>query len=406
MKQGKNINSRWTALVALSALLGLIYLWFSVFPGEFPEDTWRYFTADEAAKGRSYQQVRQVLFMLQVFAQGSLLVYLLVSGKAQNIGRRCEGKAGRWGGIAVWIVLLALSQQLISLPFSYFGGYVWPRLWGLSAQTLSSWLSDYGIWAVLETFLTLLGGMLFFALMERWPKYWWLAGSAGLSLWLVLQSYLWPLAVAPLFNHFEPVQDPALVEMVEDLAAKANLRIDQIFMMDASRQTNTANAYFAGLGNSKQVVLYDNLIRQYPQEEIQAVVAHELAHWSQGHIVKGLGLGSAGIFVVGYGLAVFLRSRRMPGKARAGIWVEALLFFLCISLLSRPLENSFSRRIEAEADRVAVAYTQNIPAAIRLHRALAVKNLADVAPPPFIRWLDNTHPPTVERLKRLEALKP
>lgn len=115
-------------------------------------------------------------------------------------------------------------------------------------------------------------------MFKQWPKTWWMVGAAVFSGWLVIQTLLWPVVISPLFNHFTEVRDPQIISMVNDLAQNAGLRIDKILVMDASRRTNKANAYFTGVGTTQRIVLYDTLLKDYDQNEIQAVIAHEMAH--------------------------------------------------------------------------------------------------------------------------------
>ncbi|MDR3271209.1 MAG: M48 family metallopeptidase [Peptococcaceae bacterium] len=407
MKEYKQLL--WPSLVGLSALLLAGYLVSTLFlhtSAVFPEATLRYFTLVEVTQGRVYHVVQNITFAVALLVQGGLLAYLILFGTAKRLGSYCEDSFGGWGGLLGFVICIWLVQQVALLPFNYLMSYVWPVRWGLSEQTHLAWFSDYLIMGGLDMIMTLLGGALLFWLMDRLPRFWWLIGAVGLSAWIALQSYIWPVVVAPLFNTFTPLQDPVLTQMVDDLAAKADVPIDQILVMDASRQTNSANAYFAGLGNTKRVVLYDTLLRDYSLDEIRAVMAHELAHWTLHHIRKGILLGSLGFLMIGYLLSLALpRERRWSAWNRGEIWVRVLFFVLCISWLASPIENAFSRQMEAEADRTAISYTQDVDAAIRLHQKLAVKNLAEVAPPALLKWMSETHPPALERIELLEQMR-
>jgi STE24 endopeptidase len=217
----------------------------------------------------------------------------------------------------------------------------------------------------------------------------------------VIQSYLWPVAVAPLFNRFEPVRDTALVSTVKELSAKAGLPVEKVLVMDASRRTTRANAYFSGIGKTKQIVLYDTLLRDYPLDEVEAVVAHEMAHWRQGHILKGIALGILGSFLLWAALFLVIRTTldiRWYMHYPAHTWIVAMLFFLLASFAASPAQNYFSRLMEKEADRVSVTLTENPGAAVRLQLDLAMKNLSDPAPPWFIRWFSYSHPAVLDRI--------
>jgi len=207
----------------------------------------------------------------------------------------------------------------------------------------------------------------------------------------------------PLFNHFVPVQDQTIVTMVKELSYRAGIPVNQVLIMDASRRTNKSNAYFAGLGQTKQIVLYDTLLTNHPHDQVQAVIAHEMAHWRQGHILQGLGLAIIGIFLLCWLFFYILKDMfpdlGVPYPAHA--WAIMLLLFNLVFFISLPLEGYISQTMEKEADKVAVMLTNNIPAAVGLQINLAIKNASDVSPPPVIQWF-SSHPSALTRIKLLQ----
>jgi len=244
--------------------------------------------------------------------------------------------------------------------------------------------------------------LILLGIMNRWHNTWWLAGAALMSVWLVIQSLLWPVIIAPMFNKFEPVHDQAIMTMVRELADKAELPVDQVFIMDASRRTIKANAYFAGVGHTKRVVLYDTLLANYSFDEIKAVLAHEFAHWRQNHIVKGLLLGIIGNFLF-WGILYTLLRSVMPGQTPNPPHTLAVIMFIILSLsfVINPWVNYISRNMETEADRIAVELTDDVQAAIRLQKNLALRNFSDLSPAPFIEWFSYSHPPAAKRMDNI-----
>jgi STE24 endopeptidase len=266
---------------------------------------------------------------------------------------------------------------------------------------------DYLKGSALDLILSGAGVLLLFWATGRWPLSWWGAAGLFLSGWLFVSTFLWPLIVAPLFNRFQPVNEGPVKTMVTQLADRAGLQVDQILVMDASRRTTKANAYFTGLGATKRIVLYDTLLDGYPPEEVEAVIAHEMAHWQRGHIVRGLLWGIlASFLLLGLLYAVlkltFTYEIARPGPYPPHLLVAMLLFLQLVSFLGQPAQNAISRRYEMEADRVALELTGNPGATVRLQVDLARKNLADVAPPAFIKWLTYSHPATLERIQAAE----
>ena len=205
-----------------------------------------------------------------------------------------------------------------------------------------------------------------------------------------------------MFNHFEPVKDPALISMVKGLADKAGIQVKEVLIMDASRRTTMVNAYFIGLGTTKQIVIYDNLLENYPLDEVRAVLAHEMGHWQKGHIIQGLALGILGNFLVWGLLALFLRGfTPASGHYLPEKWACLQLFLLLILMVTSPLQNYISREMEKQADQVSSELTGDPSSVVRLQINLATKNLSDVSPPEFIVWFEYTHPPVLSRIKAM-----
>ncbi len=399
-------NALWLIILVPSALFSMLYLWQAVFPGKIAPDVFNYFTSQQVDAAREYARVARLLFIGSFLVQATLLLWLVFGGPAVAIyGWAQEVSGGSYrGGILLVFFVAWLAQRAVSLPFQLFGDYFWQHRWGFLTQTLSSWWLDYFKMAGLDLLLSFLGVLMFFWIINRWHGSWWLIGASFFSLWLIVQSYLWPVAVAPLFNRFEPARDPVLVADVRNLSGKAGLPVDEVLVMDASQRTTRANAYFAGLGKTKQIVLYDTLLRDYPRDEVEAVVAHEMAHWRQGHILKGLAMGILGSFLLWGILFLVLRTTldvRWYMHYPAHTWIVVLLFFLLASFASSPLQNYFSRRMETEADRVSITLTENPGAALRLQLDLAKKNLSDPSPPSFIRWFSYSHPAVLERINTI-----
>ncbi|MHB1420371.1 MAG: M48 family metallopeptidase [Bacillota bacterium] len=395
-------NTIWLLLIVLTGIFSILYLLFVLFPGRVAPEAFQYFSQEQVSQSRSYSQVAQLIFIGGFIAQAAFLIWFVFSGMAISLSRIIERLSGGnyWGGSLLFFIVLWLILQVINLPFNFYSGFTWQHRWGFSTQTIGQWWYDYFKGAGLEIIVSAVGVLLIFWLIKRWPTSWWMLAATLLSGWLVVQSFLWPVIVAPLFNRFELARDPGLLSMVSSLSKKAGLPVDRVLIMDASRRTTKANAYFAGLGRTKRVVLYDTLIQNYSADEVEAVVAHELAHWRLGHIKKGLMLGVLANFIIWGILFILLRGtlsqRFLPPPYT---WALITLLFVMISFVSSPLENYYSRKMEREADQLSVVLTGNVPAAIELQKDLTAKNFSDVDPPAFIRWFSYSHPPVLERIK-------
>ncbi|MDN5325886.1 MAG: endopeptidase [Moorella sp. (in: firmicutes)] len=400
----------WSTLLIMAAILSLVFIFFTLLPGQIPAAAWQYFTPAEVERARRYQQIMGLVAILAFLAKTAFLVWLVYSTRSSAWSERVLHLTGGryYPALLVYFCLIWLLLKAIGLPFNFYSSFIIQHQWGLATQSLASWWSDYLKGSLLDLVLSGAGVLLLFWATGRWPRTWWVAAGLFLSVWLFISTFLWPLIIAPIFNRFQPVTAGPIKTMVTRLASRAGLKIDQILIMDASRRTTTANAYFTGLGATKRIVLYDTLVDNYPADEVEAVIAHEMAHWQRGHIIRGSLWGIlANFFLTGLLYAVlrvtFTYEITRPGPYPPQILVVMLLFLQLVSFLGQPIQNAISRRYETEADQVALELTGNPGAMIRLQVDLARKNLADVAPPAFIEWLAYSHPATLERIRAAEA---
>ncbi|WP_407311354.1 M48 family metallopeptidase [Desulfosporosinus sp. SB140] len=394
----------WLLLLGLAFILALLFLRYSLFPGAIDPSVTQYFSIGLAEKARAYNYPLRVLYIVHFILQVVVLFWLLFSSRGQTI-YSCIQKIGRryWLISAISILSVWILVQLVSLPFAYYTGFYWFKLWGFSTQNQVAWWMDYAKNAGIDLLITLVGGLVFFVLVNRLSRSWWLVGAIFFSLWLVVQYLLWPILISPLFNHFSPTSDPGLISMVNTLAQRAGLHINGILVMDASKQTTLANAYFTGIGTTKRIVIYDTLLHNYSFTEIQAVIAHEMGHWKYNDVIQGLIYGVMGSFIAFGLLAFFLKpwmSRYI--KKPPELWAALQLILLLLFFVSSPIQNAISREMELRADAFSLELTRNLPAEIQLQKDLSSTSLADLSPPGFIVWFSYDHPPALTRIQALQ----
>lgn len=393
--------SRWILLataLAAALVLSLVLVGALAGPGWTPAAE-RYFDPDFLSRARAYNRTRYLLFALgQALTVGTLALGV-ARGWHRQVADFITGLVGPRPllAVALFTALLFLALRAAGLPMGLVRLALDHR-YGLSSQPLGLWLSDWlkGLAVEVAVLIPLATGL--FWLVRRWPQGWWLPAAGGLALYLIAASYLGPVVVDPLFHRFTPLRDPALAGEVRDLARRAGVAADEVLVMDASRRTHRVNAYFAGVGRTRRIVLYDTLLSRYDRRQVLLVLAHELGHWRLGHIRRGLGLG-----VLGGAAGLWLAQRLLTGAGpRPGdpSQVAVLtLFFLLASLAALPVQNLVSRAFEREADRFALALTGDPAGMAALEERLGRDNLADVDPHPLVRAVLFTHPPVVERME-------
>ena len=309
---------------------------------------------------------------------------------------------------AVLGIAIASMMTLAVLPVAFVRGFIVARDWGLSTQDLGGWIGDTLRSLLVGSVTSGIAAVAFYGIVRWRPGSWWIWSWAGFSLLTAVLVFLWPVAIAPLFNRFTPVEDPRIASRIRAMARSEGVTIGEVLVADASRRTTAENAYVAGLAGTKRMVLYDTLLERGGEDETLFVAAHELGHEAEGHVWKGVLVSSAGL-LLGFG-ALALTAKASPELWR---WSGAsgvgdpralpllLLFVLVAGAIALPFENALSRNNEATADRIALRLTDDPDTAVRVFRRLAFSNLADLRPPPAVRLLLYTHPPVDERIRNV-----
>ncbi|MGH2951844.1 MAG: M48 family metalloprotease, partial [Solirubrobacterales bacterium] len=243
---------------------------------------------------------------------------------------------------------------------------------------------------------------LLLVLVRRFPRHWWLPGAGAVAVIATVFVWLAPVVLAPIFNRFEPLpQSSELRAGVLELGRRAGVEIGEVYSVDASRRVTSLNAYVDGIGPTKRVVLYDNLVDEAQRRELDSVVAHELAHVANDDIPRGIAFAAVVaplglVFVRELGGAIAARGGFAPGAP--GALPAYLLALSAATLVLNVPGNQLSRAVEASADDFALELTGDPRALVDLQLRLARTNLSDPDPPALPTLLFGTHPPTVERI--------
>ncbi|MGH2573505.1 MAG: M48 family metallopeptidase [Actinomycetota bacterium] len=360
------------------------------------------FTPEEVDRARRYHRAGYLTLPLGVVLSVTTLVVLSFGSWGDRL-YRLLGPFPWWGRTLAFAAVVVAISFAVRLPLSLWRGYLHERKWGFSTQRLLGWFADRAKGLVVGLVL-ISGAMLGLILLARvFPGGWPLAAApAGACLILVL-SFVAPVILEPIFHRFAPVAEQRLAEDLRALAARAGVPVRDVLAADASRRTRKENAYVSGLGRTRRVVVYDTLLaRARPQ--VRLVVAHELGHRRMRHVAKGTALGMAGIILLVFALWALLRDEGILGAigARAAgdprVVPFVLLVGTALNLLSLPLRSALSRRWERDADRFSLELTQDAQVFEDSHRALALANLSDLAPPRFVYLALFTHPSPPERI--------
>ncbi len=343
----------------------------------------------------------------RIIGYASLVVSLAVTCWLgfTRAGLRLVGRLPGWWWVRVVLGVAAfnLVGRLSTLPFAWVG-YRRRVSYGLSTQAWPDWLRDVAVSWLVNVVATSLVVLVVVGTARRW-RTWWPAVAGGIAVVLVmLGSFVYPVVVEPLFNTFTPLPDGSLRSGVLRLAAEEGVHVDDVLEADASRRTTTLNAYVSGFGGTRRVVLYDNLVRDVPEDQVLSVVAHELGHARHDDVLTGSLLGAAGA-VMGMGLLGLVlagRRRETAGDERRAadpaVVPRVLALVAIAGLLASPIQNGISRRIETRADVDALVATKDPRAFIEVQRQLAVRSLSDLSGPAWSQFWFGSHPTTRERI--------
>jgi STE24 endopeptidase len=352
-----------------------------------------YFSADELERARRFRRGQLALHGVQSALETALLV--AVAARAPEAGRRPEATgAAVAGGLTVATMAVTLPLRAVSRQRA--------KNVGLVTQSWGGWAVDVAKGTAIGAAFGAAAGAALAAGVRRFGRGWWAPGAALSVAVGVVFSYLGPVVLDPLFNRFTPLAEGPTRDEILDLARRAGVRVGEVYEVDASRRTTAANAYVAGLGTTKRVVLFDTLLRDFTPAEIRLVLAHELAHVRHRDVARGLAFLALVAPVAAYATAEL--GERLT--ARGATPVPAV--GLAMVALGPPMSIAgyqLSRALERRADEFALRLTDEPDAAIALERRLTLSNVADPAPPRWQRVLLGTHPPTVERIGQALAFR-
>lgn len=406
----------------LLALLGSLLLLAAPAPAQTAADTTATVRAEQAvpvprptARAVRYHRTGNALWLV---AQGWALLIplaLLFTGFSARMRDLAQRVGRRWFlVVAVYGILFTLLTWAIDLPFAYYTSFVRPHEYGLSNQAFSKWQADQlrglalGLAAVAATL------WIPYLLLRRSPRRWWLYTSLAFIPLLVFVALIQPVFVDPMFNTFGPVKDRALEQELLALADRAGIDGARVYEVEKSVDTNTLNAYVAGVGGTKRIVLWDTLVRRLDRREVLFVMGHEMGHFVLGHTLLRLVLGALLILLSLYavhrtsGWIIARFHRRLGFTELSDVASLPLLLVLTslVGLATTPAVNVFTRWGEREADRFGLELTRDNAAAARAFVKLQSSSLAVPYPGTFYKLFRSSHPALGERIEFANRYRP
>lgn len=410
-----------TYLIILFSFITANFIWGEILeylnrlnrPAKVPEKLKGFYDQEKYALSLAYKKDHD-----QVGSLSSWIGYLLMAGflLLRGFGWLNEfiegfGLTGHWLSLAYFGVLFIISD-LIGLPFALYSTFVIEERYGFNKTDLRTFFIDKLKSYVMTLFLG--GGLLYVFLWiidYMGTNFWWYAWILMTAVMLFM-NFFYTTLLLPIFNKLTPLQDGELKEAIEGLSQKLDFPLKNIMVMDASKRSTKSNAFFSGFGKLKSIVLYDTLIAQHSQDELLAILAHEVGHYKKKHIISNL---VSGVIVNGFMLFIlskFIFSEDIPLALGAEPSYEPYyhlnliafaILFEPISLLTGLLGSVISRRHEYEADEYAVLNTSK-EAMINALKKLSNENLSDLMPHPAYVFFHYSHPTLLQRISAIEQI--
>jgi STE24 endopeptidase len=361
----------------------------------------------DSSEAREYNRLQRRLTLADAALGLAMLAIMLVTGWSaifRNYTFRIAGSANYVLALFLYVLLLSLISRVLSLPLDYYGFRVEHR-YKLSNLSLRGWLLDEAKSYLLGLAFSAVLTQIIYLLIRRAPLYWWLWAWASFLILFVALAQLAPVLLFPIFYRFRALDNDALRERLTRLSERAGAKVRGVYEWKLSEKSKKANAALMGLGATRRIVLADTLLANYTDDEIEAVLAHELGHHVHRHIAKSIVM-QALISFFGFWVVKTMLRRSYPG------WFSGqtdfanlpliLLVATVISLLLLPLLNAYSRFNERQADQYAWKAIASIGPFLSAMNKLAAQNLAERVPSRWVEILFHSHPSISKRIKAAE----
>lgn len=311
----------------------------------------------------------------------------------------------------IFIGLLAAANSVISLPFSIYGTFVLEERFGFNKTTVKTFITDLlkGLALSIVLGVPVIAAVLWF--FESAGQFGWLYCWIALTVFMLAVQFIVPTWIMPLFNKFTPIEDGELKTAILEYSKSVNFPLKGIFVIDGSRRSSKSNAFFTGFGKNKRIALFDTLIEQQSVPELVGIVAHEVGHYKRKHIVQSMILGILQSGAMFFLLSLFLNNKQLFAAfhvTELSVYAGLVFFFMLYSPISEILGiamNIISRKNEFEADEFAGKTTENPSFMISALKKLSSDNLSNLTPHPLFVFLNYSHPPVLDRIRALAALK-
>ena len=406
----------FSTLFILMVFLSVItHLWLSIrqinhvktHRGKPPEAFSEKITLEEHQKAADYTIAREKLGNIELMIGTTLIFIWTLGGGLEYLDQFVRGYQLNplYSGV-IFILLMGFISSLFDIPLGLYNTFVLEEKFGFNRTTFKIWLIDFFKQSILGLVIGIPLIMVILWLMSSAGEFWWIYAWAVWMGFGFLMMWAYPAFIAPIFNKFTELEDESLKKRIEQLMTRCGFLSKGILVMDGSKRSSHGNAYFTGLGNNKQIVFFDNLLDSLDEEEVEAVLAHELGHFKKKHIVKRL-IAMTFMTFIGFAMLGWLMQQQWfyngLGMSNQSIYAALVLFSIAspaFTFFLSPISAMISRKHEFEADDYAAEQadaSKLIEALVKLYK----ENANTLTPDPLHSAYYDSHPPAPVRIAHL-----
>jgi len=356
-----------------------------------------------SAKAKQYSAIKYSLAICETVYTLVLLLLFQASGFSRALSAAClKISANYYIILPIYIFIVSSAYYFLIFPLNFYRSFILEHKFSLSRQRLRGWFLDQIKSGVISyVIIAILLGVFYFVLKHSRHN-WWMIISLFWVFFSIILAKLAPVIIIPLFFKYKPLTDSALKNRIFGLADRLAVKIIDVYEIDFSKKTLKANAGFVGIGKTRRVILADTLKDKYSEDEIEIILAHEFAHYRLRHLLKIILSGAIGTILLFYLIFrtsdYFLQAFSLTSLSDIAAMPVLFIYFIVLGIITQPLQNYISRRMEINADLLALRVTGLKDAFISTMEKLSSQNLADRNPHPLIKFFFFDHPPIDERI--------
>jgi STE24 endopeptidase len=360
-------------------------------------------------KSTRYHRLRRRAAIASIGLSAAIFVVLLASGLSISIANLARGVSGAQPNtysalaVAVYVLLVAVVHEVITFPLAFYQGFLLEQRYGLSKESRRGWLADRVKAALLALALSTGAAEVIFLSMRVSTKWWWGLTSGVFMIAIAALTRVAPVLLLPLFYRFTPMSRESLRNRLVSLSEKAGVPVLGVYEWALGEKSRRANAALVGSGSTRRILLSDTLLAEYSEDEIEVILAHEIAHHVH-HDIRNAFVTEAALLALALYAAATVLALSWDRLGLTGVTDIAGLPLLvlaggALTTVAAPIVNAVSRRNERRADRFAITNTKQPAASISAMKRLGTQNLAEEHPSKIVLWLFHSHPPIEQRIE-------